>query len=1329
MSMQTHHVSKNQTLLNIGQVRCGNNHITTLYDAGSSVSLITHSKAQQLCLKSSPVNITMTKVGNTIDKIQTKVYTIPLTDLENNVFIVHAYGIDHITSVVPKVNTDIVHYIFNLSHAIDLFRPHGLVDLLLGVDYCTLLPQVVKTVGNLQLLNNNFGYTFRGFHPFIVDTNMYINHINVLPDVNEYKFETINHVKDNLDLVFNEVNLTKKLCNNCQSCTECNKLLPITMKQDEELKLILKGLSYDAYMKKWTVTYPWIKDPHLLPNNFMVALLKLQGTEKRLKKLGVNYSESYSNQIDDMVYRNAARILSQLELNTYKGPAHYISHHEILKDTSSTTPFRLVFNSSASYNGHILNEYWAKGPDVLNSLFGVLLRFREGNVAFIGDVSKMFNSILLSLFDQHTHRFLWRNMKDNCKPNHYVLTAVPFGDKPSSSIAILAMKKTAELMKHEFPIAYKIIDRDSYVDDIVHSTDSVENAKKCMKDVELVLSEGGFHIKNWVLSGDSNCNDEIEMMMSDIERVLGLVWNHKIDLFQFKIKLNFYPKVKGVHSGHAITKLNIKREFPKILTKRQVLSQLSSVYDPMGFIAPAILQGKILMREVVTFDKECKRIDWDDPLPEVLRDKWYEFFYTLFDLEKFTISRCLKSSHDCINPSLVIFNDASTVAYGTCAYVRWQIGNNLFDCKLIASRSRLAPMRHLTVPKLELNSAVLATELRISILQESNIKFVNIFHLTDSEIVLGQISKSDIKIGTFVANRITLIRDRTSAKEWFWLPSKSNIADMLTRPNCSVDIGPSSSWQIGPDFLSLPLDHWKVKASASCIVKCDPVITVMSLKSVMDTVNLSIIQTKRFSSCKKLLRVTARLFNAFKLKSFKAIFVSLSPDDIDAAERAWIIYSQISITCDWQKRFQRLGPFIKNDIIHVGSRIPSWMKSNWNNEYFILLPSDCDFSRLCVSDAHDFDHTGVESAVCKIQSKFWIPKLRNLLRSVKNKCVVCRYLDKRAIGQSMGPISTKRLKPTPPFYHSALDLFGPVLIKDTVKGRCRKKVYGVVINCLVTRASYVDVVEGYDADSFLTTLRRFISVRGYPRTMYSDSGSQLVSANKELQNMTKKWNMLRIKNFGADEGMVWSFTKSADAPWENGCSEAMVKLVKRAMLRVIGSKVLTVGELQTVFFEISNLLNSRPIGIKPGTDITYGSYLCPNDLLLGRASVCVPECSFSNDYGVKARQGFINDITHCFWKRWMRDYFHTLVVRQKWHHTKRNLRPGDVVLVADSNALVGVWKLAQVCHALPSSDGLVRDVVLRYKIQKDNTAYDGVCDTIITRSVHRLVLILPIEEQ
>ena len=179
--------------------------------------------------------------------------------------------------------------------------------------------------------------------------------------------------------------------------------MPITLQQNQELNLIIKGLNYDANIKRWIINYPWIKDPFLLPNNFRVALLKLQGTEKRLTKLGTIYSDSYSSQINDMVDRNVARVLSQSELQTYDGPVHYISHHEVLKDTSSTTPFHLVFNSSASYNGHILNEYWAKGPDVLNSLFGVMLRFREGNVAFVGDVSKMFNAISLSLFDQHTH--------------------------------------------------------------------------------------------------------------------------------------------------------------------------------------------------------------------------------------------------------------------------------------------------------------------------------------------------------------------------------------------------------------------------------------------------------------------------------------------------------------------------------------------------------------------------------------------------------------------------------------------------------------------------------------------------------------------------------------------------------------------------------------------------------------------------------------------------------------------------------------------------------------------------------------------------------------
>ena len=122
-------------------------------------------------------------------------------------------------------------------------------------------------------------------------------------------------------------------------------------------------------------------------------------------------------------------------------------------------------------------------------------------------------------------------------------------------------------------------------------------------------------------------------------------------------------------------------------------------------------------------------------------------------------------------------------------------------------------MRPQTVPKLELNSALLGVRLRCSILDESTIEFKNFYHLTDSEIVHGQISKDDIKIGTYVANRIVEIRENTLANEWFWIPGELNIADIITRPDSVSDIGCSSTWQQGPEFLCLPIEKWNVKES------------------------------------------------------------------------------------------------------------------------------------------------------------------------------------------------------------------------------------------------------------------------------------------------------------------------------------------------------------------------------------------------------------------------------------------------------------------------------------------------------------------------------------
>ena len=329
----------------------------------------------------------------------------------------------------------------------------------------------------------------------------------------------------------------------------------------------------------------------------------------------------------------------------------------------------------------------------------------------------------------------------------------------------------------------------------------------------------------------------------------------------------------------------------------------------------------------------------------------------------------------------------------------------------------------------------------------------------------------------------------------------------------------------------------------------------------------------------------------------------------------------------------------------------------------------------------------------------------------------------------MGPLPMKRLLPSPPFLHCAVDLFGPFIIKGTVKGRARGKGYGVMCSCLSSRACHVDVVDGYDTASFINALRRFHSIRGVPRTMNSDGGSQLVATSKEFRCLIDRWDWKKIYQFGEDKGATWTATKADDAPSENGCCEAMIKQAKRCLMLSLRESTLTVLELQTVFYEASNLLNQRPIGVKT-QDPDQGSYLCPNDLLLGRASNNAPSGFMEQDEGLRARWKFVQSVVSSFWRRWMRDYFHTLVLRSKWHTAKRNLQVGDIVLVKDSNNVRGCWKLlAQVCEVFPGNDGMMRDVAIRYKNRGPGAEYRGVKDTVIKRSVHRLVVLLPLKSK
>ena len=266
---------------------------------------------------------------------------------------------------------------------------------------------------------------------------------------------------------------------------------------------------------------------------------------------------------------------------------------------------------------------------------------------------------------------------------------------------------------------------------------------------------------------------------------------------------------------------------------------------------------------------------------------------------------------------------------------------------------------------------------------------------------------------------------------------------------------------------------------------------------------------------------------------------------------------------------------------------------------------------------------------------------------------------------------------------------------------------------------FLDIATDYSTDAFLLVFRRFVSPRGYPSNIFSDSGSQLISASKELNEMFDKFDWTKIIDTSTRQGLNWNFSPP-EAPWYNGCCEALIRSLTKSIVHTIGNHVLTLSEMQTVLYETANIVNERPIGTTPKT-IEDGSYLCPNDILLGRSSNKVPCGEFKQTLNSRKRIYFVQRLVDGFWKKWTSSYFPSLLERKKWHHLKRNLKPGDVVLIQDTKLHRSKWKLGVIIDTTLSIDGKVRHVKVKYVSSSNDP-------TVVSRPVQRLVILLPVEE-
>ncbi|XP_043206456.1 uncharacterized protein LOC122372869 [Amphibalanus amphitrite] len=437
----------------------------------------------------------------------------------------------------------------------------------------------------------------------------------------------------------------------------------------------------------------WKKDEVSLPENRIGALRRLERTEKSLRS-NPDKAKGYKQAIDSYVSLGHARKLGQDEAAKANPKRWYLPHHAVFNQ-NKPGKIRVVFDASAEFHGTSLNEELLTGPDLLQELPAILMRFREKSVAIVGDIDQMFHQVRIQQSDRPALSFLWRDLECGRPPDTYEMNVAIFGAKCSPAIASYALRKVIEsqvevgLNKH----SASGIAKQFYMDDYVASAESPKSAADLLHTVTKLVSTGGFTLRKWTSSPrevmesvqpTDRAHSELDAFTPlSSERVLGLIW----DTEQDTIGLNV-PK---------------KRNLPT--TKRGILKAIAAVYDPLGLLSPFMLQAKLLMQGLWR-----QQLTWDSQLDEQDLHRWRCWQEEANILSQLRISRCYTALDGPVKRSeLHVFSDASEAAFGAAGYLRQIDATGAIQCALVMSRTRVAPLKQLTVVRLELQGAVLAT--------------------------------------------------------------------------------------------------------------------------------------------------------------------------------------------------------------------------------------------------------------------------------------------------------------------------------------------------------------------------------------------------------------------------------------------------------------------------------------------------------------------------------------------------------------------------------------------------------------------------------------------
>ncbi|XP_065355901.1 uncharacterized protein LOC135950281 [Calliphora vicina] len=1246
-----------------------------IIDPGSQSSFISEKLQRKLNLPTRSTNIEISSLNNADPGRAVKECEFTLGSVVNNGFKLEmsALILPKLTGKLPNKSVDIsnLRSSLNIPLADPNFGTSRPIDILIGSDF---YPKIMidgsrqKIFGNLMGHETYFGWVL----------------IGSLADKSE--------TSSNICSFYTKISLDKQLEKfwELEEPPQVSRLTP----EDKYCEEFYKKTTIRNSDGRYEVSLPFkpqfMVDKQLGPSREKASRQFLRNEISLLKN--PELKSVYDNVLSE--YEELGHMIQVDETDV--STSYYLPHHAVFKPESSSTKVRVVFNaSSRTSSGLSLNDMLYTGPILQNDLMLLIIRWRFYRYVFNGDIVKMYRQILLDPKQTAFQRIVFRN-NPNSDLKDFELKTVTFGLNCAPFLAIRTLLQLADDVEEKLPWASKILRRMMYVDDALVGTHEISLAITARDQLILALSSAGFSMRKWT-SNDERIlqglprdhllrEDFLKIDDESTAKTLGVRWNAKVDQFYF-----------------VTAPITLKEKF----TKREVLSIIAQLFDPAGWLGPVVIIAKILMQQVWS-----DKTDWDEYLSEASGLKWNQFLRDYGSIDNIRICRWVG-----FKPSTKLqvhgFSDASEKAYGACVYVRLEDEDGSVQTHLLLAKSKVAPLKTISLPRLELCGASLLADLLDTVRKDLNFdeNRTKVFTWSDSMIVLAWLQKPPSSWTTFVANRVSKIVEKIGKDCWRHVSSSDNPADLLSRGVRPQDLVENNLWWHGPSWLCSDSVLWEAyldKDFGTNEEQRVQKVFFLYFKSYCDLI-------ENFSSYPRAIRVMAyvmRGINAiFKIKGPRYTSIEITSEEMNSVKERLMIIAQKALFSNEYYKLSRkepilgskllnLNPFIdEKGIIRVGGRLANTPNLSYNEKFPILLPSDCHLTILLVNFIHKITlHGGNQLMLRVLRTEYFIPRAKNLIKSVIGRCKICTIQKKAIQNQIMAALPMSRTIISRPFNITGVDFAGPFDIRNYTGRACLiTKGYVCVFVCFATKAIHLEAVSSLSTPAFLAAFSRFVSRRGYPKDVYSDNGTNFVGASRELKTEFRSF----LRDIGSEvnvgyapQGLHWHFNP-ASAPHMGGLWEAGVKSFKYHFRRIAGGLKYTFEEFSTLLARIESCLNSRPLcPLSESADCL--DVLTPGHFLIGGPLLAPPELEISEaPVSIINRWQRVKAINQRLCMRWKDEYLKDLQKRHKWKFMQRNIEIGDMVVIREDNLPTNEWRLGRVQKVHIGKDGHVRVVELK----------------------------------